>query len=338
MNPMNDPYNVPLSALLREVNRRNGWDDIDLRSVPLRHLTRALNKRLAELRSIVGDDSNHDFGAADVPDDREWIRKHLGLPELSDQNVMKYKAKLLASQRCVAMVFWMAEDPPEEDGEFLIPTRPPVLVRNAFEPDYFTEQWSIPGAFSGFLASPTRFVTARHAIDESVDVSKLCILFDYTAKKAITSPVRVPRGSFHRPVRELYRGIGKDDDFVILEMSPVSDRAAPIRREGKIGDTDRIHMIGHPYGFPVKVAGRAQVLENSHEKLFEHYLDALGGHSGAPVFNADTHVIEGILRSAAADIVEGDDPGDVDDVFRICIEGQCPRGTCVRTTAFAQYL
>ncbi|MGZ4885265.1 MAG: hypothetical protein ACXV5H_07070 [Halobacteriota archaeon] len=68
-----------------------------------------------------------------------------------------------------------------------------------------------------------------------------------------------------------------------------------VRRSGKIGDSLRVHMIGHPAGLPTNFAGGAAVRSNKPCAFFVANLDTYAGNSGSPVFYSGTHEVEGIL-------------------------------------------
>ena len=62
-------------------------------------------------------------------------------------------------------------------------------------------------------------------------------------------------------------------------------------------------VIGHPIGLLKKMAGNASVRSNSNPDYFIANLDTFGGNSGSPVFNADTHEVEGILVRGDTDFL-----------------------------------
>src|SRR5262249_37357901 len=103
------------------------------------------------------------------------------------------------------------------------------------------------------------------------------------------------------------------------------------RRTGRIGDTQAVHVIGHPSGLPAKFAGGAAVRNNQPNAFFVANLDTYGGNSGSPVFNSDTHVVEGILVRGDADFVQQ----GACSVSLICPTTGCRGEDCTRTIEFA---
>ncbi len=56
-----------------------------------------------------------------------------------------------------------------------------------------------------------------------------------------------------------------------------------------------VYILGHPCGIPLKYAGDAKLLKKKDPNWFECDLDAFGGNSGSPVFDANTNKVIGIL-------------------------------------------
>jgi len=104
-----------------------------------------------------------------------------------------------------------------------------------------------------------------------------------------------------------------------------------IRRDGKIAGNQPVHIIGHPVGLPAKYAAGAQVRDNSSAAYFVANLDSFGGNSGSPVFNAETHFVEGVLVRGDTDFV----PHGQCSVALVCPTGGCRGEDCTRTTEFA---
>ncbi len=90
-------------------------------------------------------------------------------------------------------------------------------------------------------------------------------------------------------------------------------------------------MIGHPVGLPTKFAGEAVVRSNQQSAFFVANLDTYGGNSGSPVFNSDTHEVEGILVRGETDFV----PQGGCNVSLVCPTSGCRGEDCTRTTEFS---
>jgi hypothetical protein len=111
-------------------------------------------------------------------------------------------------------------------------------------------------------------------------------------------------------------------------------RIAPVRRTGKIGDTQAVHVIGHPVGLPTKFAGGAAVRNNTPAAFFVANLDTYGGNSGSPVFNSTSRQVEGILVRGETDFaMQG-----TCRVSLVCPTSGCRGEDCTRTTEFTNLL
>ena len=93
-------------------------------------------------------------------------------------------------------------------------------------------------------------------------------------------------------------------------------------------------MIGHPSGLPTKFAGGAAVRNNQQNAFFVANLDTYGGNSGSPVFNSNTHAVEGILVRGETDFVQ---QGNC-NVSLVCPSTGCRGEDCTRTTEFEQFV
>src|SRR5262249_51918318 len=83
-----------------------------------------------------------------------------------------------------------------------------------------------------------------------------------------------------------------------------------------------------------KFAAGAAVRNNAPDAFFVANLDTYGGNSGSPVFNSDTHVVEGILVRGENDFVlQG-----TCMVSLVCPTTGCRGEDCTRTAVFAQFL
>lgn len=141
---------------------------------------------------------------------------------------------------------------------------------------------------------------------------------------------------------EIYRGAeligrelvanGADWSLVRIDRPVTNHRIARIRRSGKISDNQRVHVIGHPVGLPTKFAGGASVRSNQPDAFFVANLDTFGGNSGSPVFNSETHEVEGILVRGETDFAS---QGNC-TVSLVCPSSGCRGEDCTRTTEFQQ--
>lgn len=190
------------------------------------------------------------------------------------------------------------------------------------------------GAFcSGFLVGPDLVATAGHCIDTG-NVTQVLFVFGYRMTDANTPPQLIDNDEIYRGAEIIGHQLtedGADWALVRLDRTVANHAVCTIRRTGKIADGQAVHVIGHPSGLPAKYAPGAQVRDNAPLDFFVANLDTYGGNSGSPVFNADTHVVEGILVRGETDFVSN---GSC-NVSLVCPSTGCRGEDSTRTTEFA---
>jgi Bacterial tandem repeat domain 1/Trypsin-like peptidase domain len=191
------------------------------------------------------------------------------------------------------------------------------------------------GAFcSGFLVAADIIATAGHCVNDS-NVTNARFVFGFRMRNATTAETVISNGEIYRGVAVIGRqevGSGPDWALVRIDRPVANHRIVRIRRTGKIGDTQALHVIGHPSGLPTKFADGAAVRNNQPNEFFVANLDTYGGNSGSPVFNSNTHEVEGILVRGETDFVR---QGSC-QVSMVCPSTGCRGEDCTRTTEFAQ--
>ena len=189
------------------------------------------------------------------------------------------------------------------------------------------------GAFcSGFLVAPDIIATAGHCVNAG-NVTNVRFVFGFRMRNATTAETVINNGEIYHGVAIIGRqevGNGPDWALVRIDRPVTNHRIVRIRRTGRIGDTQAVHVIGHPSGLPTKFAGGAAVRNNQPNAFFVANLDTYGGNSGSPVFNSDTHEVEGILVRGETDFVQ---QGNC-TVSLVCPTTGCRGEDCTRTTEF----
>lgn len=193
------------------------------------------------------------------------------------------------------------------------------------------------GAFcSGFLVAPDIIATAGHCAKLN-NVTKICFVFGYRMRDWCTATTVINSEEIYRGAELIGReqvANGADWALVRIDRPATNHRIAKIRRDGKISDNQRVHVIGHPTGLPTKFAGGASVRNNQQNAFFVANLDTYGGNSGSPVFNSDTHEVEGILVRGETDFAS---QGNC-TVSLVCPTSGCRGEDCTRTTEFQQLI
>ena len=193
------------------------------------------------------------------------------------------------------------------------------------------------GAFcSGFLVAPAIIATAGHCVDEG-NVSTVRFVFGFQMSDASTATLRIPDSDIYAGAEVIGRKLTDDGtDWCLVRLDrEVNDRQIlALRSQGKVADNAGVYVLGHPSGLPLKFAEGANVRTNTQDAFFTANLDTYGGNSGSPVFNRDTHEVEGILVRGATDFV----PVGLCMVSAICPINGCQGEDCTRVSEFAALL
>jgi len=187
---------------------------------------------------------------------------------------------------------------------------------------------------TGVLVQPDLVATVRHCVDKA-DLSAIRFVFGFTMGKGGGKPTSIKTDNIYEG-QEILGPPGTE--WVLIRLThPVSGHtAAAIRKTGKVGDQKALYMIGHPCGLPAKFADHARVWDNTQKSLFFADLDAFHGNSGSPVFNAETHEVEGLLLRGAPDFCpDSDETGSCWSSVLIYGAG---KEKCLRATEFAKYI
>lgn len=167
---------------------------------------------------------------------------------------------------------------------------------------------------TAFLVREDLVVTLHHnmASPPYSDIEALRVTFDFE----LQDPVRPESCKVDFLPEEIYQVTARyslvEDSphaFVALRLSrPVSGRRPVTCNFGvPISAREHVYMIGHPCGLPKFNNFDAVVMDASSADGFTASLDAFAGNSGSPVFNSNTHDVEGILAEGGIDFRTGDD-------------------------------
>lgn len=231
----------------------------------------------------------------------------------------------------VAALFRDADVTDNGDGTSTLQTENFGTARNLCQSERFRDQ--PVGAFcSGFLVAPDIIATAGHCADAN-DVTTIRFVFGFRMLSKTQAQTVINNADIYSGASLVGRKLttsGTDWALVRLDRAVANRRVLPIRRTGKIADKQKLHVIGHPVGLPAKFAGGATVRDNQPQAFFVANLDTYGGNSGSPVFNSDTHVVEGILVRGEADFVSS---GNC-NVSLVCPNTGCRGEDSTRTAEF----
>ncbi len=179
------------------------------------------------------------------------------------------------------------------------------------------------GAFcSGSLVGPDLIMTAGHCITDETKCRSTRIVFGFALQKAGgTAATKIARSEVYtcEKIVKRFRGgepgsdnptgqnLGPDYALIQLDREVTGHTPLPVNRTDSIKEGDKLMVIGHPVGLPLKISAGASVRDASKTGYFVADLDTFGGNSGSPVFNTATKLIEGILVRGDEDFVSSPD-------------------------------
>lgn len=201
-----------------------------------------------------------------------------------------------------AFIFFPEEDPTgpyyEVETQVFSEVFPPC------QPLKFGASRVVSGGSSGVLVAPQVLATAHHVIPNEQYQRDARVIFGFHAHMIKGGKLRAHRDEVFRLADLRVRNV--EDDWVLFDLDRVASAPTirPIRREGTIETTRRVHLISHPRGMVTSCSPDAEVRENFEAKHFSATVDVLRGSSGGAVFDTIDHQIEGLLVSGNDDMTQ----------------------------------
>lgn len=158
---------------------------------------------------------------------------------------------------------------------------------------------------SGSLVSSDLILTAGHCISTATDCRNVRFVFGFAAtaensvRQAFTDNDVYECGEV---VHSEVNGNGADFAVVRLTRPVVGHQPITWRRNGIPTTGERVYVIGHPVGLPLKVTLGGKIRSVQSQHLVTN-LDTYGGNSGSPVFSEITGDLEGVLVRGENDFI-----------------------------------
>jgi hypothetical protein len=189
---------------------------------------------------------------------------------------------------------------------------------------------------SGFLVAPDVVATAGHCVETlQFPLADLRFIFGFRMQDKSTAQTVISNDEIYRGRSIIARNLdGADWALVRLDRRVTNHRPLTVRKSGKVSDSQALQIIGYPAGLPIKFADGAVVRTNTENQTFTANLDSFGGNSGSPVFNSNTHVVEGILVRGEPDFVQQNQCW----VTKVCPTTGCGGEVCTRVTQLAHLI
>jgi Trypsin-like peptidase domain len=157
---------------------------------------------------------------------------------------------------------------------------------------------------SGVLVAPDVVVTAGHCIRGRADLAQTLFVFDFRLTKSGAARRTFPGAAIYAGKSIVRRVATETRDHALIRLDrPVSGREpVALAVAGGAGAGTPVFVIGHPSGLPTKMSAGAVVVSASRTQLVTN-LDTFAGDSGAPVFDARTNRLVGIITDGLPDYV-----------------------------------
>ena len=343
-NPNRLSSNEP-SKEIKSTQSKNLQEGLDARPADSSSITNANSPVRAVKHLIYGEDDRKDIYEVEKSTTLSSREKEAILNDADSVVLLLSEDEIICQGELCVLKTVTFTDSVKADRDYL---KPLCNVEPFVEP--FFDQPTC-GFCSGFLVAPDIVATAGHCLYEKDqqgierlgDIREIRFAFDFRMKDS-TPPENfvVSKSKIYKAVKLIAHQYNQYDgeapDWALIKLDrPVSNyRIASVRYEGKIPDSQQIHVIGHPKHLPLKYADNAKVQRNEESKQFFVYnLDTFSGNSGSPVFNSQTHVVEAI-HVARPRIPEFQDKGEC--VVSTRLRNDQGGGIGTRTAVFIEAL
>jgi V8-like Glu-specific endopeptidase len=157
---------------------------------------------------------------------------------------------------------------------------------------------------TAFLIAPDLMATAGHCIQESIDCENKVIAFDVSESSQKADRYKISNSNLYECQEIVAQSFNESGDYSVFKLKKKTRRTPlKLRTSGEITAKDKVLMLGHPLGQPLKMSPAVTPTDLTNPILFKAPLNSFVGNSGSPVINAKTLKVEGILVNGAEDFL-----------------------------------
>lgn len=224
--------------------------------------------------------------------------------------------------RATAALMYEHKVTSNEDGSVQLPDETLGEDLPACPSVRFSEQPS-PSDCSAFLVAPDIIVSAGHCIHNDRECPAIKVVFGFRYDESTDEDViTVPEEDVYTCDSVIAREYDSDAniDHGVYRLDRPVEGVEPLkfRTDGKVPADSQLAVVGHPMGLPLKITPGGEIVDNEPESWFLYNLDAFTGHSGSPVVDVESGVVEGIHVRGAPDYVSQTRDGETCKTMRRC--------------------
>lgn len=202
----------------------------------------------------------------------------------------------------------------------------------------------VPAFCTAFLIAPDRVATAGHCVASEQACASTRIAFGFEHSTTVSE-----EGEVTLPTRDVYgcetivdrRRQPASVDYAVLQLDrEVVDRhPLAVRTHAPPPPGRPLAIVGHPMGLPMKVGLGGEVRASSTPELVQYALDTYGGHSGSPVVDPATGIVQALHTRGTRDFTRREDRDC--RVSRVCRDveevGACSGNSGTAATVLAPW-
>lgn len=157
---------------------------------------------------------------------------------------------------------------------------------------------------TAFLIAPDLMATAGHCIQEASECENKIIAFDVNESSQKGDHYKISNTNIYECQEIVAQSFNDSGDYSVFRLKKKTRRTPlKLRTTGELSEKDKVLMLGHPLGQPLKLSPSVSPTDLSSPSSFKAPLNSFVGNSGSPVINARTLKVEGILVNGAEDFL-----------------------------------